>query len=119
VALAWLLERPAVTWVIIGARTGEQLLENLAAAELSLTADELGRLEQVSRPPLLYPYWHQAKTAADWLGPADLPLLGPPHQVINAEGNRAGGRPRLKGFAPCKRTPQLNREVLSRALDLF
>jgi aryl-alcohol dehydrogenase-like predicted oxidoreductase len=77
VALAWLLERPAVTSVIIGARTTEQLLDNLGAADLSLTADELARLDQVSRPPLLYPYWHQAKTAADRLGPADLSLLGP------------------------------------------
>jgi aryl-alcohol dehydrogenase-like predicted oxidoreductase len=77
VALAWLLERPAVTSVIIGARTSEQLADNLGAAELSLTADELARLEEVSRPPLLYPYWHQAKTATDRLGPADLSLLGP------------------------------------------
>ena len=77
VALAWLLDRPAVTTVIIGARTSEQLADNLGAAELSLTADELARLEEVSRPPLLYPYWHQAKTAADRLGPADLSLLGP------------------------------------------
>jgi aryl-alcohol dehydrogenase-like predicted oxidoreductase len=77
VALAWLLDQPAVTSVIVGARTSEQLTDNLGAASLSLTADELARLEQVSRPPLLYPYWHQAKTAADRLGPADLSLLGP------------------------------------------
>jgi aryl-alcohol dehydrogenase-like predicted oxidoreductase len=77
VALAWLLDRPAVTSVIVGARTSEQLTDNLGAASLSLTADELARLEQVSRPPLLYPYWHQAKTAVDRLGPADLSLLGP------------------------------------------
>jgi len=77
VALAWLLERPAVTSVIVGARTSEQLTDDLGAAALSLTADELARLEQVSRPPLLYPYWHQAKTAADRLGQADLSLLGP------------------------------------------
>jgi aryl-alcohol dehydrogenase-like predicted oxidoreductase len=77
VALAWLLERPAVTSVIVGARTSEQLADNLGAADLSLTAEELARLEQVSRPPLLYPYWHQAKTAADRLGPPDLSLLGP------------------------------------------
>jgi aryl-alcohol dehydrogenase-like predicted oxidoreductase len=77
VALAWLLERPAVTSVIVGARTTEQLTDNLGAADLTLTADELTRLEEVSRPPLLYPYWHQAKTAVDRLGPADLPLLGP------------------------------------------
>jgi aryl-alcohol dehydrogenase-like predicted oxidoreductase len=77
VALAWLLERAAVTSVIVGARTTEQLVDNLGAAELSLSEEELARLEEVSRPPLLYPYWHQAKTAADRLGPADLSLLGP------------------------------------------
>jgi aryl-alcohol dehydrogenase-like predicted oxidoreductase len=77
VALAWLLDRPAVTSVIIGARTTGQLVDNLGAADLVLSGDELARLEEVSRPPLLYPYWHQAKTAADRLGPADLTLLGP------------------------------------------
>jgi len=77
VALAWLLDRPAVTSLVIGARTEEQLADNLGAADLSLTQEELARLEEVSRPPLLYPYWHQAKTAADRLGPADLSLLGP------------------------------------------
>jgi aryl-alcohol dehydrogenase-like predicted oxidoreductase len=77
VALAWLLDRPAVSSVVIGARTEEQLADNLGAADLSLSEEELARLEQVSRPPLLYPYWHQAKTASDRLGPADLSLLGP------------------------------------------
>jgi aryl-alcohol dehydrogenase-like predicted oxidoreductase len=77
VALAWLLGRPAVTSVIVGARTGEQLADNLGAADLTLSDEEQTRLEQVSRPPLLYPYWHQARTAADRLGPADLSLLGP------------------------------------------
>jgi len=77
VALAWLLARPAVTSVIIGARTGEQLADNLGAADLTLSDDEQARLEEVSRPPLLYPYWHQARTAGDRLGPADLSLLGP------------------------------------------
>ncbi len=77
VALAWLLARPAVTSVIIGARTIDQLADNLGAADLTLSDEELARLEKVSRPPLLYPYWHQAKTATDRLGPADLALLGP------------------------------------------
>jgi aryl-alcohol dehydrogenase-like predicted oxidoreductase len=77
VALAWLLERPGVATVIVGARTAEQLADNLGAADLSLSAEELARLEQVSRPPLLYPYWHQARTATDRLGPADLALLAP------------------------------------------
>jgi aryl-alcohol dehydrogenase-like predicted oxidoreductase len=77
VSLAWLLDRPAVSSLIIGARTDEQLADNLGAADLELTVQERARLDEVSRPPLLYPYWHQAKTAADRLGPAELALLGP------------------------------------------
>jgi aryl-alcohol dehydrogenase-like predicted oxidoreductase len=77
VALAWLLRRPAVTTVIIGARTDEQLTDNLAAAELTLSNEEVDRLEEVSRPPLIYPFWHQRKTANDRLSAADLSLIGP------------------------------------------
>jgi aryl-alcohol dehydrogenase-like predicted oxidoreductase len=77
VALAWLLTRPGVTSVIIGGRTDEQFADNLAAAELKLTDDDLKRLDEVSRPPLLYPYWHQAWTAKDRLSPIDLTLLAP------------------------------------------
>jgi aryl-alcohol dehydrogenase-like predicted oxidoreductase len=77
VALAWLLGRPGITTVIIGARTDEQLGDNLAAAELSLSSDEIDRLEAVSRPPLIYPFWHQRKTASERLSPADLSLIGP------------------------------------------
>jgi aryl-alcohol dehydrogenase-like predicted oxidoreductase len=77
VALAWLLARPGITTVIVGARTDEQLADNLAAAELSLSDDEVRRLEEVSRPPLIYPHWHQRNTASDRLSAADLSLLGP------------------------------------------
>jgi aryl-alcohol dehydrogenase-like predicted oxidoreductase len=77
IALAYTLAKPGVTSVIIGARTQEQLAANLAAADLALTNDEHGRLDEVSRPPLLYPYWHQAKTAHDRLSEADVSLLGP------------------------------------------
>jgi aryl-alcohol dehydrogenase-like predicted oxidoreductase len=77
VALAWLLARPGVASVIVGARTEEQLADNLAAASLELTGDETARLEVVSRPPLIYPYWHHRKTASDRLSPADLSLIGP------------------------------------------
>jgi aryl-alcohol dehydrogenase-like predicted oxidoreductase len=76
VALAWLLGRPAVSSVVIGARSDEQLADNLAAAHLVLTRQERERLDAVSAQPLLYPYWHQAKTARDRLSPADLTLLG-------------------------------------------
>ncbi|MEO8263295.1 MAG: aldo/keto reductase [Pseudolysinimonas sp.] len=75
VALAWTMARPAVSTVIIGARTSEQLADNLAAADLTLTDDETARLEEVSRPTLLYPYWHQVASAGARLGPADLSLL--------------------------------------------
>jgi aryl-alcohol dehydrogenase-like predicted oxidoreductase len=77
VALAWTLGRPAVTSLIVGARTAEQLADNLAAADLTLTGDERARLDKASVPPLIYPFWHQAKTARDRLSPADLTLLGP------------------------------------------
>ncbi len=75
VALAWLLGRPAVTSLIIGARTDEQLADNLGAAELTLTSDERDALDKVSAPYLIYPHWHQLATASDRLGPADLALL--------------------------------------------
>src|SRR5688572_20560226 len=77
VALAWLLGRPGVSSLVIGARTDEQLADNLAAAELELSAEERARLDAVSAPPLIYPHWHQAKTAADRLGPADRAWLAP------------------------------------------
>jgi aryl-alcohol dehydrogenase-like predicted oxidoreductase len=77
VALAWLLGRPAVTTVIVGARTDEQLADNLAAAELELSGEDFVRLEEVSRPPLIYPFWHQRNTAAERLSAADLSLIGP------------------------------------------
>jgi aryl-alcohol dehydrogenase-like predicted oxidoreductase len=77
VALAWTLGRPAVTSLVIGARTAEQLADNLAAASLVLSADERARLDAASAPALIYPFWHQAKTASDRLSAADLTLLGP------------------------------------------
>lgn len=77
VALAWLLTRPGVAALVIGARTDAQLSENLAAADLVLTPREVERLEEVSRPPLLYPYWHQRANASERLSPADRALLDP------------------------------------------
>lgn len=77
VALAWLLTRPTVTSLVVGARTTEQLEDNLACVDLALEQDEIDRLEQVSRPALLYPYWHQRNTAAERLSAADRVLLDP------------------------------------------
>ena len=76
IALAYTLAKPGVTSLIVGARTEEQLADNLAAAELTLTEDELARLDKVSSQRLMYPYWHQAKTSGGRLTPADLTLLG-------------------------------------------
>jgi aryl-alcohol dehydrogenase-like predicted oxidoreductase len=77
VALAWLLGRPGVSSLVIGARTDEQLADTLAAAQLELSAEERARLDALSAPPLIYPHWHQAKTAVDRLGPADRAWLAP------------------------------------------
>ncbi len=56
VAVAWLLAQPEVTSVILGARDDKQLAPNLAAADLTLTAAELARLDEVSKIDLGYPY---------------------------------------------------------------
>ncbi|MEN8584887.1 aldo/keto reductase [Burkholderia sp. RS01] len=62
VALAWLAGRPAVTSVILGARTTEQLADNLAAADLELTPEETGRLTEASQPRVgVYPYGPMAQ----------------------------------------------------------
>lgn len=74
-ALAWLLRRPGVASVIVGARTEEQLADNLKAAELTLSDDERRRLDEVSAPPLVYPHWHQLKTASERFGSAEEPLF--------------------------------------------
>ncbi|GAB3680400.1 aldo/keto reductase [Salinisphaera aquimarina] len=71
VALAWITGRPGVTTAVIGARKQQQLDDNLAAAELQLADDEIAAIEKVSRPPLLYPYWHQNGNASDRFGEAD------------------------------------------------
>jgi aryl-alcohol dehydrogenase-like predicted oxidoreductase len=56
VALAWLRAQPMVTSVILGARTLSQLEDNLGAADLELSAEEIAKLNQASAPPELYPY---------------------------------------------------------------
>lgn len=77
VSLAWLLQRPLVASVIVGGRNIAQFEDNLQAAELKLTADDIARLDKVSQPPLIYPYWHQSFTASARLSEADLALHQP------------------------------------------
>lgn len=59
VALNWLLQRPTVANVIIGARNEEQLRDNLGAVGWSLTPEQIARLDDASAVTLPYPYWHQ------------------------------------------------------------
>jgi aryl-alcohol dehydrogenase-like predicted oxidoreductase len=71
VALAWLLAKPVVTSVIIGAKRLGQLQDNLAAVELTLTQDEIRQLDEVSALPPEYPGWVLPFQGADRLGPVD------------------------------------------------
>ena len=77
VALAWLAGRPGIANIIVGARTEEQLKDNLAAASLVLTAEQKKRIDDVSLQWLLYPYWHQCNTVGDRFSEADLALQAP------------------------------------------
>ena len=86
VALAYLLHKPGVASLVLGARTDAQLIENLAAADLSLDEEDLARLDDVSAPALLYPYGWQAKYD-EHLGQADLALLGRYRDVSTPDGS--------------------------------
>ena len=59
VALNWLLQRPTVSTVIIGARNEEQLKQNLGAVGWHLTPDQVAKLDKASEVTMAYPYWHQ------------------------------------------------------------
>ena len=59
VALNWLLRKPTVASIIIGARDEKQLRDNLAAASFTLTPGQVAKLDEASAPQVAYPYWHQ------------------------------------------------------------
>ena len=59
IALNWLLQRPTVSTLVIGARNEEQLRDNLGAVGWNLTEEQMKRLDAVSAIPPIYPYWHQ------------------------------------------------------------
>jgi aryl-alcohol dehydrogenase-like predicted oxidoreductase len=59
VAINWLLQRPTVSNIIIGARNEEQLIQNFGAVGWNLSVDQVKRLDKVSEMPPAYPYWHQ------------------------------------------------------------
>ncbi len=68
IALNWLLQRPTVANIIIGARDEEQLKQNLGAIGWNLTTDQVKKLDAASDRDLIYPYWHQRQN----------PQLNPP-----------------------------------------
>jgi aryl-alcohol dehydrogenase-like predicted oxidoreductase len=59
IALNWLLQRPTVASVIVGARSEEQLQSNLGAVGWNLTTEQVEKLDRASEIPTIYPYWHQ------------------------------------------------------------
>jgi aryl-alcohol dehydrogenase-like predicted oxidoreductase len=61
IALNWLLSRPTISTLIIGARDEKQLRANLDASGWSLTPEQIAKLDAVSAVPRAYPYWHQAQ----------------------------------------------------------
>ena len=73
IALNWLLQRPTVVSVIIGARNEEQLRQNLGAAGWKLTAEQMAKLDRASEVTPAYPYWHQWQFAER----NPLPVRGP------------------------------------------
>jgi len=59
ISLNWLLQRPTVANIVIGARNEEQLKQNLGAVGWNLTTEQVAKLDAASNVPTIYPYWHQ------------------------------------------------------------
>ena len=77
VALRWVLQRPSVACVVIGARNETQLRENLGAATFVLSDEQMARLDEASAVYPTYPYWHQQSTYAE-----RVPLPVPMRRVV-------------------------------------
>lgn len=71
IALAWVLAKPGVTSVIIGAKNTDQLMDNIRATDVQLTAEQLDQLDTVSATPKPYPQWMIERQSGDRLGPAN------------------------------------------------
>jgi aryl-alcohol dehydrogenase-like predicted oxidoreductase len=74
IALNWLLQRPTVSTIVIGARNEEQLKQNLGSIGWNLTPAQVSKLDEASTVPLPYPYWHQAQFAER--NPPPVPITG-------------------------------------------
>lgn len=78
VALNWVLQRPSVTSIVVGARNEEQLRQNLGAVGWHLSAEHMAKLDAASETGAAYPYWHQRS----------FPLLNPPPVRLYSSGKR-------------------------------
>jgi aryl-alcohol dehydrogenase-like predicted oxidoreductase len=65
VALNWVLQRPTVATIVMGARNEQQLRDNLAAVDFTLSQEQVRRLDQASDRSPVYPYWHQRSAFAE------------------------------------------------------
>ncbi|MEL6437423.1 MAG: aldo/keto reductase [Pseudomonadota bacterium] len=74
IALVWLFARPAIASLVVGGRKPEQFTANFRAVDIALTADQMKRLNDASRLPLIYPYWHQHNFARPRFSDADQAL---------------------------------------------
>lgn len=81
IALAWVLAKPGVTSVIIGAKNTDQLMDNIKAVDLSLTTEQMAELDRVSAVPKPYPQWMIDRQGGDRLGPSNFA----PKPVVAAE----------------------------------
>ena len=61
IALNWLLRKPTVSTLVIGARNADQLKANLESVGWELTPEQIGKLDTASEVQLAYPYWHQTQ----------------------------------------------------------
>lgn len=90
IALNWLLQRPSVSSVIIGARNEQQLRDNLGAAGWKLTPEQIAKLDAVSQMTPVYPYWHQRQTAPDRNPPPVAEIANPETQRAQVTRESAG-----------------------------
>ena len=74
IAINWVLQRPSVATVLLGARNDQQLRDNLGSTGWALSADQVARLDQASAVTPVYPYWHQRLT----MGERNIPGYVPP-----------------------------------------
>lgn len=82
VCLAWLKNRPAITGIIVGSTDEQQMKDNLAATDLTLSAEHTQQITDVSAQNPRYPYWHRITTHMDRIDPAESSFLAEAERVM-------------------------------------